>query len=80
MWGLQSPNLKFLFCGNDNHYEDGVDGLRTIQFDTRVALMRAKHLVNPPLDGIKHGLGTGALNPNNDAAAQKSLPESVENQ
>ena len=60
-----------------NHYEDGVDGLKLIQFDTRLALARAKHQVNPELDGIKHVLGTGALNPNNQAVAQVALPEGV---
>jgi NADH-quinone oxidoreductase subunit G len=48
-----------------NHYEDGISGLKAIQFDTRIALARANHKVDPKLDGIKHGAGSGALNPNN---------------
>ncbi|MBL7818495.1 MAG: hypothetical protein JNL70_26030, partial [Saprospiraceae bacterium] len=61
-----------------NHYEDGVSGLRAIQFDTRLALNRAKGLVNAELDGIKHDRGSGPLNPNNQAEAQMSLPEMVD--
>jgi NADH-quinone oxidoreductase subunit G len=48
-----------------NHYEDGVNGLKLIQFDTRMALARANHEVEPYLSGVKHGLGSGPLNPNN---------------
>ncbi len=39
--------------------------LKLIQFDTRMALARANHEVEPYLSGVKHGLGSGPLNPNN---------------
>ena len=48
-----------------NHYEDGVSGLKMIQFDTRMALARRNHEVNIRPDGHKYQLGEGALNPNN---------------
>jgi NADH-quinone oxidoreductase subunit G len=48
-----------------NHYEDGVSGLKMIQFDTRMALARANHEVSIKPDGHKYALGEGPLNPNN---------------
>jgi NADH-quinone oxidoreductase subunit G len=48
-----------------NHYEDGVSGLKMIQFDTRMALARANHDVDIVGDGRKYQLGEGPLNPNN---------------
>ncbi len=59
-----------------NHYES----LRAIQFDTRtaqIALNRANHQVHPVLDNVKHGLGSGALSPNNLLEPQMSLPETM---
>lgn len=59
-----------------NHYES----LRAIQFDTRTAqivLNRANHQVHPVLDNVKHGLGSGALSPNNLLEPQMSLPETM---
>ncbi len=65
-WVIEGPSkINRHSVISANHYEDGVSGLKMIQFDTRMALARRNHEVNIHPDGHKYQLGEGALNPNN---------------
>jgi hypothetical protein len=65
-WVIEGPSkINRHSVISANHYEDGVSGLKMIQFDTRMALARRNHEVEARPNGHKAQLGEGALNPNN---------------